>query len=36
MWRRSEDRTIKLDKGIFEDTFGPNAVHVYELKGLFD
>ncbi|MBR4219742.1 MAG: hypothetical protein IKR81_01225 [Victivallales bacterium] len=31
-----EDRAIKLDKGIFEDTFGPNAVHVYELKGLFD
>ena len=31
-----EDRTIKLQNGVFEDTFGPNAVHVYELKGLFD
>ena len=31
-----EERTIKLDRGLFEDTFGPNAVHVYELKGLFD
>ncbi|MBR4675837.1 MAG: hypothetical protein IKP00_15365 [Victivallales bacterium] len=31
-----EDRTIKLQKGVFEDTFEPNGVHVYELKGLFD
>ena len=31
-----EDRTVKMQKGVFEDTFAPNAVHVYELKGLFD
>ena len=31
-----ENRTIPVRKRIFTDTFAPSAVHIYELKALFE